>query len=44
MVIISQRSLFLSIPNKAQHKYWNKKDRICTSSFLKDQPEIPASS
>jgi len=43
-LIISQRSLFPSILNKVQYKYWNKKDRICTSSFLEDLPEITISS
>jgi hypothetical protein len=42
-LIISQLSLFPSILNKVQYKYWNKKDRICAPSFLEDLPEIPAS-
>ena len=42
-LIISQCSLFPSILNKVQYKYWNKKDRICAPSFLEDLPEIPAS-
>ena len=43
-LIISQRSLYPSILNKVQYKYWSKKDRICTPSFLEDLPEIPISS
>ncbi|MHB8276147.1 MAG: VirD4-like conjugal transfer protein, CD1115 family [Candidatus Humimicrobiaceae bacterium] len=42
-LIISQRSLFPSILNKVQYKYWNKKDRICASSFLEDLPKISES-
>ncbi|MEI7616296.1 MAG: type IV secretory system conjugative DNA transfer family protein [Actinomycetota bacterium] len=40
-LIISQRSLFPSVLNKVQYKYWSKKDRICTYSFLENLPEIP---
>ena len=42
-LIISQRSLFPSILSKVQYKYWNKKDRICPSSFVEDLPETPVS-
>ena len=42
-LILSQRSLYPALLYKVQYKYWNKKDRICDSSFLENIQEISTS-